>query len=80
MLWAVRSGRWKLLFEQGGGPAALYALDIDIGETNDVARANPEVVERLVGLADEMRRELGDAAIGRKGSGVRPVGRFKGGG
>ncbi len=46
MLRAVRSGRWKLLFEQGGGPAALYALDIEIGETGELRRGAASGTER----------------------------------
>ena len=34
----------------------------------------PGVVERLLALAERAREDLGDAATGRKGANVRPVG------
>ena len=51
---------------------ALYDLQVDAGETRDVAAQHPDVVARLLALADEARAELGD--YGRRGSGVRPTG------
>ena len=48
---------------------ALYNLEADIGETENVAGENPDVVQRLVKLADRAREELGD--YDRIGSGVR---------
>ncbi len=47
----------------------LYNLETDIGERDNVAAQNPEVVERLTALADKARAELGD--YDRIGSGVR---------
>ena len=38
----------------------LVDLDEDIGETTNVARQNPEVVKRLLSLAEAMREDLGD--------------------
>jgi arylsulfatase A len=82
---AVRSGPWKLaVAPQGTGRrqgdaepvkhtgARLYNLDADIGELNDVAAQNPEVVARLQKLVEEMNADLG--ATG-EGPGVRPPGR-----
>jgi len=57
---AVRSGPWKLHLAKG----ELYNLDSDIGESNNVAAANPEVVARLRGIADQMRDDLGLDALG----------------
>ncbi|HEY1788794.1 MAG TPA: sulfatase [Verrucomicrobiae bacterium] len=84
-LQAVRSGRWKLaIAAQGTGRGngaltratfdkpRLYNLDIDIGEKNDVASENPEVVARLQGLIRRMDADLGRNA---NGPGVRPPGR-----
>jgi arylsulfatase A-like enzyme len=83
---AVRSGPWKLsLPGQGGGNSGkkvpsetpskttrLYNLDTDIGESTDVARQHPEVVERLERLVADMNSDLGKS---RPGPGVRPPGR-----
>lgn len=84
----VRSGPWKLRFgsaglAEGKGPVKkpdapipdqLYNLVSDIGETTNVADANPDVVARLRQLADAMKDDLG---ILGKGPGVRPLGRVE---
>ena len=56
---------------------SLYNLDDDLGETTDVSRQHPEVVERLLRLAEEARADLGDSLTKRQGSGVRPAGTWK---
>ncbi len=48
---------------------SLFNLTTDIGERENVAAENPEVVERLTALADKAREELGDHD--RIGAGVR---------
>ncbi|MDO8541202.1 MAG: sulfatase [Opitutaceae bacterium] len=61
-LHAVRQGAWKLILpnrkvfygyvkDRGGNDVELYELVRDIGETKNVARENPAVVERLLKLA-----------------------------
>ena len=70
---AVRSGPWKYRLQPDpkSGPVpgkALYNLDKDIGETTDVAAANPEVVARMQVLIEKMDKDLG--ATGR-GPGCR---------
>lgn len=87
-LQAVRSGRWKLFvplesfqrhphFEKGGSAEPLlFDVVEDIGCENDVAKEHPEVVARLMMLAEEGRRELGDAQ--RPGAGSRPRGKISG--
>jgi arylsulfatase A-like enzyme len=54
----------------------LYDLVADIGETTDVASAHPEIVERLLAVAEKARDDLGDSLTGRKGRGQRPPGRI----
>jgi arylsulfatase A-like enzyme len=53
----------------------LYDLESDIGETTDVARANPDVVIRLEALAEKARDDLGDALTNRTGKNTRPAGK-----
>ena len=43
----------------------LYDLDADVGETKNVAAANPEVVKKLLALAETAREDLGDALTKR---------------
>jgi arylsulfatase A-like enzyme len=84
-LFAVRSGKWKLhlpvvsnqLAVRAGRPldkALLYDLESDLGETNNVIDKHPEVVTRLLALADTARADLGDGD--RSGKNQRPAGRI----
>lgn len=54
---------------------SLFDLDADPGESNDVSAAHPDVVNRLLELTGTYRADLGDAIVGRKGAGLREVGR-----
>lgn len=85
-LQAVRSGPWKLYLElpqklvnladkTQPAQAALYDVRHDVGETRDLVAEKPEVVARLMTLADQAREELGD--LGREGKGQRPAGWVK---
>ncbi|QDU31701.1 Arylsulfatase [Anatilimnocola aggregata] len=53
---AIRKGDWKLIFFKNG-ERELYNLQSDLSETNNIAAANSEVVERLTVL---MRRYIAD--------------------
>lgn len=55
---------------------ALFDLDQDIGETRDVSREHPEVVQQLQALADAARADLGDSAGKWIGAGVRSPGKI----
>jgi len=81
---SVRSGKWKLALPRPARPPGtgwsgrmidavpapqLFDLHADIGEKHDVAAENPEVVERLMGLVEKARADLGD--YDRMGSGAR---------
>ena len=68
-LQAVRSGPWKLHL----GKEELYNLESDIGEAENVAKENPEIVSKLKQYADEIRADLGDKTA--EAPGVRPLGR-----
>jgi arylsulfatase A len=65
---AVRSGPWKLHLAK----TELYNLDSDVGESQNVADANPDVVERLRALAEATGDDLGTDGIG---PGCRELGR-----
>jgi len=82
-LQAVRSGKWKLHLplkqkKRNWGkpvpnsPLQLYNLDDDISEKNNVADKHPDVVKRLLALAEKAREDLGD--VNRKGKNQRPAG------
>ncbi len=51
--------------------AELYDLAADVGETRNVAAANPDVLRRMTAHAEAARAELGDALTKRTGSGNR---------
>lgn len=57
-------------------PLSLYHLEHDLGERHNVADSHPEVVQRLLELAEAARLELGDSLTHRQGRGVRPAGRW----
>ena len=71
-LQAVRHGQWKLHlplqrmnsgcwnFDENPRKAELYDLSKDLGETKNIAGNHPEIVEKLLILADVARRDLGD--------------------
>ncbi len=56
--WAVRAGKWKLLSRRGS--LELYNLDIDIGETNNLASKEPDQLKRLKALYDKWRAQMGE--------------------
>jgi arylsulfatase A-like enzyme len=82
-LQAVRSGPWKLFVAmdakkrnwgkpEPAQPLKLFNLATDIHEDNNLATAKPDVVKRLLVLAEKARRDLGDT--GRPGVGQREAG------
>ena len=81
-LQAVRSGRWKLHLAlkpkkrnwgkpEPESPLQLFDLQADIGEQNNVAEKHPDVVRRLLALAERARQDLGD--LDRPGKNQRPA-------
>jgi len=82
-LQAVRSGDWKLFVAmdskkrnwgkpEGKKELKLFNLVKDIGESKNVAAANPKVVKQLLAHAENARKELGD--VNRPGKGQRKAG------
>jgi arylsulfatase A-like enzyme len=83
-LQAVRAGRWKLYLPLAAkivannrrtAPAKLELYDVrgDVHEDRELSAAHPDVVERLLALAERTRAEIGDTD--RPGSGQRAAGR-----
>lgn len=68
-LLAVREGDWKLV-RGAKKPDELYNLASDIGESRDLAAANPAVVARLAGALDAWNKELIDPVF--LGLGLHP--------
>ena len=71
----IRMGKWKLLVDVNATTwrhrgIALFDLSADLGESNNVAKQHPDVVERLRQRLDQFERELETTA--------REVGRVKG--
>jgi arylsulfatase len=61
-------------YAKGTTELALYDLDNDIGERNNVAEKYPQIVQRLEVLAQKIREELGDSLIKHEGKEIRPAG------
>jgi len=61
---AVRDGSWKLLVgEQGqGGQLGLYNLADDISEKNNLAKQNPQKVEKLQSALKNWKKKITTAA------------------
>lgn len=51
--------------------SSLFNLANDVGEQHDVAREHPEIVERLMALAEKSRKDLGDSRTKQTGENVR---------
>ncbi|WP_257667247.1 sulfatase family protein [Parapedobacter tibetensis] len=54
----------------------LYHLGDDISETNNLADKNPEVVEKMLQLAQQAREDMGDALMQMEGKNLREPGRL----
>lgn len=75
-LQAVRDDHWKLHVAKGRGEPTLelYDLQQDIGETQNVADAHPEIVERLQQALAACAEDMGDTVTGKPGKNRRPIG------
>ncbi len=86
-LQAVRAGNWKLFLplQNPGGrhphlgdtdppyPPLLFNLAEDVGSERDLAAERPDIVQRLMEVAEKARIDLGDREV--QGSGQRSRGR-----
>lgn len=55
----------------------LYDLSRDLSESENVAKENPEIVEKIKELANEMRFKLGDSLIDLEGNETRIAGKVE---
>lgn len=53
----------------------LYSMTGDIEEHHDVAAQHPDLVQKMLEMAEQCRADLGDTTLNRKGAGVREPGR-----
>ena len=85
-LQCIRSGKWKLHLPmkskkknwgrpEGKTPIKLFNLETDIHEDKNLAKKEPEVVARILKLAEKMRIDIGD--VGKEGKNQRPAGWVK---
>ena len=84
-LQAIRSGPWKLFLPSAKasrpprvakGEAVkplLFNVVVDIGSQEDLSNKEPEIVKRLMALAEPARADLGD--LGKAGNGQRSIGK-----
>jgi arylsulfatase A len=82
-LQCVRSGKWKLHLAmeakkrnwgkpEGKTPLQLFNLETDIHEDNDLSAQHPDVVARLLKLAENMKNDIGN--LDQIGINQRPAG------
>ncbi len=57
---AARSGRWKIVRSRPDAAFELYDLATDWGETRDLAKEEPEIVERMTRAFEEWRGRYPD--------------------
>jgi hypothetical protein len=55
----------------------LYDLSLDPFEQIDLASKHPEIVQKLNEMADQARKDMGDALTDSQGTGQREVGRVQ---
>lgn len=83
LLTGIRVNNWKLVLPRVANPGGtgwwgrmidevktvqLYELDIDPGETSNLAEKYPDVVNQLMAQIEQSRKELGDITIVGKGA------------
>ncbi len=56
---SIRSGDFKLIDFYGLGRKELYNIKTDIGEKNDIAAQNPEMVKKLYAELEAWRKKMG---------------------
>ena len=71
---AIRKGDWKMVYDMRDQSKQLYNLKTDIGENNDVATQNPEVVKTLsAALGTQLRQWKATMPIDKKSNTTAPM-------
>lgn len=80
---AVRSGKWKLHINKADPKTRkvepmLFDVETDFSETRNVAKNNPDVVERLQKLIDDHRKDIkaNSRPAGATWNGAKPIGQW----
>lgn len=71
---AIRKGDWKMVYDMRDRSKQLYNLKTDIGENNDVAAQNPELVKTLSSaLGTQLREWKATMPIDKKSNTTAPM-------
>ncbi|MHC4395849.1 MAG: sulfatase-like hydrolase/transferase [Planctomycetota bacterium] len=68
------TGGQPVKYDQARIGLSLFDMEKDIGEQHDVSAEHPDVVKRLMRLADKMREDIGDSTKKIRGKNRRPPG------
>jgi arylsulfatase A-like enzyme len=71
------TGGQPVPYEQAKIDLSLFDLEVDPGETTNVAAEHPEIVAEIQALADVMRADLGDSQTKHPGAGLRAAGQLQ---
>jgi arylsulfatase A-like enzyme len=61
-------------YKQTTTELALYNVTEDMGESRNLAANHPDIVQRLLAIAEQARADLGDSLTNRQGTNRRPAG------
>lgn len=71
------TGGQPVAYQQARIELSLFDLEVDVGESTNVADRYPEVVRQIEALADQMRSELGDSLRKMAPTAAREPGRLQ---
>ncbi|MEM6329127.1 MAG: sulfatase-like hydrolase/transferase [Planctomycetota bacterium] len=74
---AVRVGDWKLIYRGVDGFFSLYNLATDIGETNNVAAQNPEIVAQLQRVMTDFDVQMDKARFDNRATNTNQFDEFR---
>jgi hypothetical protein len=74
---AVRVGDWKLMYRGASGEFELYNLVTDVGESNNVAASNPEIVAQLQQVMTSYDVQMDKARYDNRAASVNQFDQFR---